>query len=358
MTRSHHPDEASQAAAARTPLQQKKRMLLLVAVPLLAGIVSLAVYLHGGRFVETENAYIKAQKVPVSSSVSATVKEVMVQENQAVTAGQVLFVLDPAPFRIAVEKAEAKLAQVRTDLAALKASYRAKQAEVSMARSNYDFSMKELQRQTNLAEKNFISASRLDDAKHTAEVSRQQIAMLDQDMRRIGAELGGNPDTPVERHPGYLAALAELEQAKLDLSNTEVRASMAGKVSKPPKVGQFVATGSTAMLLVADDVWIEANFTEADLTYVHPGQAVSISVDTYPDAKLQGSVESVAPATGSEFSVIPAQNATGNWVKIAQRVSVRIRLENAKALPDLRAGLSSWVEIDTGHKRRLLGMTL
>ena len=162
----------------------------------------------------------------------------------------------------------------------------------------------------------------------------------------------------VERNPVYLAALAELDQAKLDLSNTEVRASMSGTVSKPPRIGQFVTTGSTAMLLVANDVWIEANFTEADLTYVHPGQPVNIRIDTYPDTKWQGVVESLAPATGAEFSVIPAQNATGNWVKIAQRVSVRIQLEASAAMPVLRAGLSTWVEIDTGHRRRLLGITL
>lgn len=333
-------------------------MILLIVVPLLIGLISLAIYLHGGRFVETDNAYIKAQKVPVSSSVPGTVKEVLVQENQTVQAGQPLFRIDPAQFRIAVAKAEAKLAQVRTDLAGLKASYRAKLTEVALARTNHDFAVKDLHRQTDLAEKNFISASKLDDVKHNTDVTTQQITLLEQEVKRIGEALGGNPDTPVERHPSYLAAQAELEQAKLDMSNTEVRASMSGAVSKPPKVGQFVATGSTAMLLVADDVWIEANFTEDDLTYVHPGQTVSISVNTYPDTKLQGAVESVAPATGSEFSVIPAQNATGNWVKIAQRVSVRIRLENAKSLPDLRAGLSSWVEIDTGHKRRLLGITL
>jgi len=358
MTNRHSSHNANHANVADSAPRKRKRLILLVALPLAAGIVGLAMYLHGGRFVETDNAYIKAQKVPVSSSVAGTVKEVLVEENQDVQAGQPLFRLDAAQFQIAVEKAAAKLAQVRTDLAALKASYRAKQAEVTLARTNHDFAVKELQRQTDLAAQNFISASKLDDVKHTTEVTSQQVAMLEQDMRRIGEALGGNPDAPIERHPSYLAAQAELEQAKLDLSNTEVRASMAGTVSKPPKVGQFVATGTTAMLLVADDVWVEANFTEADLTYVHPGQPVNISVDTYPDAKLAGSVESVAPATGAEFSVIPAQNATGNWVKIAQRVSVRIKLENAKSMPDLRAGLSSWVEIDTGHRRRLLGITL
>jgi membrane fusion protein (multidrug efflux system) len=357
MNKSLQAHEASHAAGTRTPRQQRKRMLLLVVLPVLAGVISLVVYLQGGRYVETDNAYIKAQKVPLSAAVAGTVKEVLVQENQAVQAGQPLFRLDPAPFQIAAAKAAAKLAQVRSDLAALKAGYREKQAEVALARTNYDYAVREQRRQSDLAAKNFISASKLDDVKHNTEVNLQQIALLEQDMRRIAESLGGNPAIPAERHPAYLAALAELEQARLDLSNTEVRASMSGTVSKPPKVGQFVSTGSTAMLLVANEVWIEANFTEADLTYVHPGQAVNVSIDTYPDARLHGAVESVSPATGAEFSVIPAQNATGNWVKIAQRVPVRIRLEVDAAMPALRAGLSSWVEIDTGHRRRFLGIT-
>lgn len=346
-----------QAPQARQPLHKNKRVMLLVVVPLLAGIVSIVVYLLGGRYMETDNAYIKAQKVPVSASVSGAVKEVLVDENQAVKAGQILFHLDQAPFRIAVAKADAKLKQVRNDLAALQISHKEKQAEISLARSNYDYAVKDQHRQSDLASKNFISAAKLDDAKHNTDVNAQQIALLEQDMNRIGESLGGSPDTPVEHQSAYLAALAELDQARLDLANTEIRASMDGRVSKPPKVGQFIATGSTAMVLVADDVWIEANFTEDDLTYVHPGQAVKISIDTFPDSKLHGVVESLSPATGAEFSLIPAQNATGNWVKIAQRVPVRIRFDGAN-LPALRAGLSAWVEIDTGHRRRLFGIAL
>ncbi len=358
MSNRNHSLEMPHAMSKPAKLHQKKRVILLIVVPLLVGVISLVVYLLGGRYVETDNAYIKAQKVPVSAPLAGTVKEVLVHDNQAVQAGQALFRLDQAQFRIAEAKAEARLAQVRIDLAELKASYRAKQAEVALARTNNEYAIKDQHRQADLAAKNFISASKLDDVKHSTEVTSQQIAWLEQDMRRIAESLGGNPDMSVEHHPAYLAAQAELERAKLDLSDTEVRASMPGTVSNPPKVGQFVTAGSTAMLLVANDVWIEANFTEADLTYVHPGQVVNVSVDTYPDAKWQGAVESLSPATGAEFSVIPAQNATGNWVKIAQRVAVRIRLEANAATPSLRAGLSSWVEIDTGHKRRLLGISL
>ena len=349
--------QTHQAHTFKQSFAKNRRLILLVLVPALAGIISALVYLLGGRYVETDNAYIKAQKVPVSAQVSGAVKQVLVAENQTVQAGQVLFVLDQAPFRIAVSKAEAKLSQVRNDLAALKAGYREKQAEMTLARTNFEYALKDQQRQTDLASKNFISVSKLDDVRHNTEVNAQQTALLEQDMKRIAESLGGNPDTPLEQQSSYREAQAELDQARLDLSNAEVRASMSGRVSKPPKVGQFITLGSTAMVLVADEVWIEANFNEADLTYVHPGQPVKISIDTYPDSKLHGVVESLSPATGAEFSLIPAQNATGNWVKIAQRIPVRIRLD-ATALPDLRAGLSSWVEIDTGHKRRFLGIAL
>lgn len=352
-------DNETTIADVRPPKRRLKRLILLVVVPLIAALVVGVVYLKGGRYVETDNAYIKADKVPVSAAVSGTVTEVLVDENQSVNAGQPLFRLDPAPFQVAVAKAEAKLAQVRTDLAALKASYRERQAEIALARIKYAFSQKDQQRQADLVAKNFISASKFDDAKQSTDLAEQQISALDQDLKRIAETLGGSVDSPVERHPSYRVALAELEQARLDLARAEVRASLPGIVSKPPKPGQYVAAGSIALaLVVSGNLWVEANFTETDLTYAHPGQPVTIRVDTYPDAAWKGVVESLSPATGAEFSVIPAQNATGNWVKIAQRVPVRIKIETAPTMPQLRAGLSTTVEIDTGHRRRVLGFSL
>ncbi len=334
------------------------RMVLLIIVPLLALLTVLVVYLQGGRYVETENAYVKADKIPVSPEVSGMVKEVLVQENQQVAAGQVLFRLDPASFQVAVAKAEAKLAQVRTDLAALKASYREKQAEITLARTKYAFAMKEEKRQAGLAAKHFISTARLDEARQGSELAMQQIAANEQDLKRIAESLGGSVDAPAERHPGYLAALAELEQARLDLARVEVRAGTAGTVSKPPKPGQYLAAGDIALALVAsNNLWIEANFPETDLTHVAPGQSVAIRVDTYPDAEWSGIVDSLSPATGAEFSVIPAQNATGNWVKIAQRVPLRIRFDTQPGHPQLRAGLSASVKVDTGYRRRLFGLS-
>jgi membrane fusion protein (multidrug efflux system) len=282
-----------------------------------------------------------------------------VRENERVEAGQLLFQLDPAPFQVAVARAEAKLAQARTDLASLKQSYREKQAEITLARTRRTFALRDEQRQADLAARNFISASKLDDSRQAAEIAAQQIVALEQDLKRIAESLGGSVDAPIERHPTYMAAAAELAQAKLDLERVQVRASLPGTVSKPPKPGQYAAAGSIAMaLVVSGNLWVEANFTETDLTYVHPGQRVTVSVDTYPHVKWSGVVESLSPATGAEFSVIPPQNATGNWVKIAQRVPLRIALDAKPDMPQLRAGLSATVEIDTGHRRRLLGAFL
>ena len=348
----------SRAPEPRSP-RQRTRLILLVVVPLIAAAIALVFYLNGGRYVSTDNAYIKADKVPVSAEVSGAVRDVLVHENQAVSAGQVLFRLDPAPFRVAVAKAEAKLAQVRTDLSALQASYREKQAEIALARTRLAFANRDQQRQADLVAKNFISASRYDDAKQNTVLAAQQITALEQDLKRIAETLGGSIGSEITRHPSYLAAEAELDQAKLDLSHVEVHASLPGTVGKLPKPGQYVAAGTVVTALVAsNNVWVEANFPETDLTYVHPGQPVSIRVDTYPSLTWHGVVDSLSPATGSEFSVIPAQNATGNWVKITQRVPVRIRLESRSDAPQLRAGLSTEVEIDTGHRRRLLGLSL
>jgi len=336
-----------------------KRLVLLVLIPLLAGVIGTVTYLKGGRIVETENAYLKADKVPVNAEISGVVKEVFVADNQVVKAGDVLFRLDPAPVQIARAKAEAKLLQVRVDLAALKASYRTKQAEINLAKSKQEFAVKEQARQAELLSKNFVSASKFDEAKQNTELAAMQVVALQQDLQRIAESLNGNVNAPFERHPSFLSAQAEFDQNKLDLSRIEIRAAVAGTANKPPKLGQFVPAGSMVMALVVNgNLWIEANLTETDLTYVHVGQSVKIHIDTYPDVVWQGEVESLSGATGSEFALIPAQNASGNWIKVAQRVAVKIKINPNEQAPELRTGLSTKVEIDTGHRRSLLGMSL
>lgn len=344
-----------EVATATAP--RSKRLLLMGAVPLVALGLGLAAYLQGGRFVETDNAYAKADKVPISADVSGTITEVLTRENERVSAGQVLFRIDPASFRIAVARAEARLAQVRTDLAALKASYQEKSSELALARTRHAFAEKDLKRQANLAQRGYLSPALLDQSSQATQVAAQEIDAREHDLKRIAENLGGSPDAPVEQHPSYLSAQAELEQARLDLQRAEVRASLGGSISKVPQPGQYISAGNTAMTLVVDDnLWVEANFPEKDLTYVRPGQPVDVRFDIYPDSTWHGEVESLSPATGSEFSVLPAQNATGNWVKVAQRVPVRIHLQPDANLPPLRAGLSAVVEIDTGHHRTVASL--
>jgi membrane fusion protein (multidrug efflux system) len=336
-----------------------RRLVLLVVIPLLAGMIGFVVYLKGGRYVETEDAYLKADIVPVSSEVSGTVQKLLVSENQAVKVGQILFRLDPEPFLLEVAKAKAKLGQVRTNLEALQASYREKQAEIAMAHTNHAYAVREQRRVSELARKKFISTARLDEVRHNVKVSAQQRAALRQDLQRIALALGGDIDTPLDSHPDYLAAVAELDHARLDLKHSEVRAPLTGTVSKLPEPGQYLKAGNTAMVVVANHhLWVEANFSEMDLTYVRPGQRVKLRVDSYPGRQWRGVVDSMSPATGAEFAVIPAQNAVGNWVKIIQRVPVRIRFDTQDPLPPFQAGLSSWVEIDTGHHRNLFGISL
>ncbi|KTC82171.1 HlyD family secretion protein [Legionella cherrii] len=329
-----------------------KRFIFLIIIPTVFVLIGIIIYLLGGRYVATDNAYVKADMIPLSPQVSGVVQEVFVIENQNVTKDQLLYRIDPEPFKVALTKAESKLAQVRIDILAMKANYREKQAELELARTKYNFSLRNKKRQMDLAEKHFASLSSLDEANEGAELAAQQIVTSEHNLQSLAASLAGSIDEPVESHPSYLMAKAEYEQAKLDLLRTEIKAPVAGTISAPPKNGQFVSKGSISMTLVANEhPWIEANFTEKELTYVRPGQKVITTIDIYPGKKWKGTVQSLSPATGSEFSIIPAQNATGNWVKIAQRIAVRIQLQPDPNSPPLRSGLSSWVEIDTGHKR-------
>jgi membrane fusion protein (multidrug efflux system) len=348
--------EGAASPAAPRPRRRMWRRVLLAVVPLAVAVGAGLVYLQGGRWVSTDNAYVKADRIAVSTDVSGLVAQVLVAENAEVAAGALLFRLDPSPLRIAVERAQARLAQVRTDLSALQAAYRAQQAEIALARTRLAFALKEQERQADLVARQFVSAARFDDARLAAEIAARQIAAREAELARIGAELAGGPGAPIERHPSHQAAVADLRRAELDLARAEVRAPVAGVVGRLPKPGQYVAAGSSALALVsAGELWVEANFTETELTHVRVGQAARIRVDTFRDRELQGTVESVSPASGSEFSILPAQNATGNWVKIAQRVPVRIRFAPGSDLALLRSGLSAEVRVDTGHRRSLFG---
>jgi len=335
-----------------------RRRILLLVIPGIAAVLGLVVYLLGGRFATTENAYTKADVLSIRPRVAGMVVERLVAENERVKEGQLLLVLDKKPYEVALAKAEAKLGEVRTNLAVLKASYGEKQSELALAQANRDYALKEEARQANLAAQKLVAKASFDEVTHTRQIADQQLITLERDLDRIAESLGGNVNAPIEQHPSYLAAKTEVEQAQLNLGYTRITAPKDGIVTKPPEVGEFLSLGGVVMSLVStDNLWVEANFIETDLTHVRVGQKVRVKVDTYPDVIWEGEVQSISPATGAEFSVIPAQNATGNWVKIAQRVPVRISIKPNENAPALQAGLSTGIKIETGYRRSLLGLS-
>lgn len=350
---SQDPPTASSAPSSTRPWL---RRLLLIAIPLGVAIASGLVYLQGGRYASTDNAYVKADKIAISAEVSGRVVAVHARANQSVSAGAALFDLDPQALDVAVQEAQARLAQARTQVRVLQASYREKQAHIALIETQQRFADKEQRRLSDLVAKKFVSATQYDAAKQAAAIAAQEARTQRADLQRIAASLGGDVRSPVDEHPSVQAALASLAQAQLQRSHAQVRAPQAGTLAQVPVIGQYVSAGANSAALVASEaVWVEANFTETDLAHVAVGQSAEVQLDMAPDQPLRGVVESIAPATGSEFALIPAQNATGNWVKIAQRVPVRIRLTSAEATPALRAGLSATVRIDTGHQRSLWG---
>lgn len=329
------------------------RFVLLVIVPLILLVSAGIFYLVGGRFVDTENAYVHADMVSVVPEVSGTITDVAVRENQPVHAGDRLFTIDPKRYRIAVDQADSALADVRTQIETMKAQYEEQKQQLQIARSNLAFAKREYQRQVELSHSHAVSDSVLDSYRHKQELAEQSVQQAQKGLDRLKAGLAGDPDIAVTDHPMYRKAEAALESARQNLADTNVVARFDGIASKTPVAGQYAGPSRSAMSLVSvENVWIDANLKETQLTHVREGQAVDIHVDAYPDLDLKGHVGSIAGATGSEFSVLPAQNATGNWVKVVQRVPVRIELETLPENVRLRSGMSVTVEIDTGWHHR------
>jgi membrane fusion protein (multidrug efflux system) len=332
------------------------RGVLLIGVPVVALAVAAFMYATGGRYVGTDDAFTKADTVPISADVSARVIAIEVHDNEQVKAGQVLFRLDDEAFRLALAKAESKLSQTRNDILALQATYRQKQADMRAAQAALAFAQTDNARQAALAAQGYAAKAKLDDTHRALDMARQQTDSDKQAMDAIMAQLGGDPDKPVEQEAAYLQAVAERDQAALDLRHTVISAPSDGTVGQVPslQVGMYLNAGTQAFTLVhTNQVWVEANMKETDLTYVRPGQEATITIDTYPDRSWKAKVTSISPASGNELSVLPAQNATGNWVKVVQRIPVRLELEPIAGNPPLTTGMSAVVSIDTGHRRHL-----
>jgi membrane fusion protein (multidrug efflux system) len=350
----HEPAAAaSEPAPAKPDRSQLRRRLFILGPLVMLGIAAL-LYFNSGRYVETDNAYLKANKVAISPEVAGRIISVAAKENQQVAQGDELFRLDDEPYRIALERSEAQLRTVQSEIEGIKVSYRQKQEQLRMAQNNLAFSSRELARQTQLAKQRLTSQVKLDEAQHNVDTARDQMAVIAQELAQTLTQLTGDANLPVAKHPRYLDAAASRDTAKLNLQRVVVYAPFAGVTSKVPQLGQYVAAGAAVMSVVATtDTWIEANFMETDLTHVRTGQPVEVVIDTYSQRKWHGTVQSIAQATGAEFSVLPPQNATGNWVKVVQRIPVRIALAIEPDAPPLRAGMTATAIIDTGRHHTL-----
>jgi membrane fusion protein (multidrug efflux system) len=331
------------------------RLLLLVIVPLVAALLVMRWYAHTGREQETDNAYVKADIVAISAEVSGRVVEVAIRDNERVESGKLLFRIDPAPFENAVDKAQAQMGAVRSDVQTLRAEYRATLLEADEARMRISFLARQLERQEQLKERGMSRADVYDEAKHNLELARRQLDGARERTNRVLANLLGDPALPVERHPHYLEAQAAHVAASMELGRTVVRAPIAGVLSNMRlQVGEHVEKGSPIFSLISGaPVWVEANYKETQLTYMRVGQRAHVVADAYPDWEWPAQVAAIAPATGAEFAVLPPQNATGNWVKVVQRIPVKIEVEQPAGHPQLRAGMTVTVGVDTGRANGL-----
>jgi membrane fusion protein, multidrug efflux system len=334
------------------------RLFLLLAGPLFIVAVASYFYIVGGRYVSTDDSYVHADNTMISTDVPGRVVEVAVRENETVKAGQILFKLDDAPYRYALDRATANLAMTRLNIEALRATYAQKQAELKAAQDTLDFNNREYERQKQLAARGNASQQTLDQARHNRDTSLQAVDSARQALANVLASLGGDPKLETDKHPQVIAAAAQRDQAAYDLARTVVYAPTDGIIAQVDKLqkGQYVTAGTSLFSLIGLNIWVDANFKETDLTYMRPGQEVTVDVDTYPDHNFKGIVSGISPGTGSEFAILPPQNATGNWVKIVQRVPVRVLLTTGPDDPPLRSGMSATVEVDTKHRRALSAM--
>ncbi len=337
---------------------RRLRSLLLVLGPLVVVAAGGYLYLTGGRYVSTDDAYVRYDKVLISSDVAGRVTQQQVDENQPVRQGDLLFALDDEPYRIALARAEGVLAAARDEVRAMRAAYRQKEAMLRAGMVSADYLQREYERQKRLAAQNVSSASKVDEARRSADVAHEQMAAMQHDLAQVLANLGGDPDIPVDSHPRVLQATAARDQAALDLRHTRILAAADGIVANlDPRPGQYVTIGQAmGSLMESGSLYIEANLKETELTYVKPGEAAIVTADSYPGRVWHARVTSIGAGTGSEFSVLPPQNATGNWVKVVQRVPVRLHVAPDEDTTALRAGMSVDVEIDTGHRTALTGL--
>lgn len=346
----------SQVLPGKSSRSRLRLPLMLLGLVVVVGI-AVYFYLSGGRFEETDDAYVQAAQVAISADVAGRVTEIDVHDNQPVHMGDVLFRLDDAPFRIAVDAARAQLATAKLKVEMLKANYRQHQTDIVSAQDTLKFAQTEYQRALKLSKTGITSQVQMDEALHAYQTARAQLSGIKQQTAAVIANLAGNPDIALGRHPEVQQAQALLDRAKLNLSYTLVRAPADGVVTRVEElqVGSHINAAAPVFALVSTRVvWVVANFKEDQLAHMQPGETATIQIDSYPDKTFEGRVASLSPGTGSQFSVLPAENATGNWVKVVQRLPVRIKLDHPDPVKfPLKGGLSADVSVDTHYQRHL-----
>ncbi|MPZ38293.1 MAG: HlyD family efflux transporter periplasmic adaptor subunit [Rhizobiales bacterium] len=357
-------DNVEQVAEPTTPPGDSRRRLLrilLTAAGILVVVIgSLVIYLHGGRYASTDDAYVQAAKLVVATDVSGLVSTVDVREGQEVRAGDVLFRLDPRQFEIALNNAKAQLNETALTIESMKEDYKRMLSDIKAQQSQVSLDQATFDRFATLVRSDTASRAQYDQARFTLATDQNKMESLKQQAQVQLARLAGNPDIPVSEHPQYQQIQAQVDEAQRQLDHSVVRAPFSGIVTQVDAlqpgtylVSQTAAlTSAGAIGLVSNErVWVDAFMKETDLTYAKPGDPVAISVDTYPGRTWSGTVQSISPASASQFSVLPAQNASGNWVKVVQRIPVRISVQRKPGDPVLRSGMSVSVDIATGHRR-------
>jgi membrane fusion protein, multidrug efflux system len=344
------------AQRAKSPRSGRLRRILISLGPAILVLVGLYFYLSGGRYVSTDNAYVKTDKLSIVSDVPGFIAEIDVKDNEKIAKGQILLRLDDEPFRIALSGADAQLGIIRNEIEALQATYRQNLAQVEQARAELAYFEAQFHRQQALISKQATPQAALEQAQRDLQTARERVVVSQRQAESTLAQLGGKPDDKVENNPRYQQGKAQVDKATRDLHRTVLHAPMAGIVTNVANVqlGSYLAAAQPAFdLVVSDHVWVAANPKETDLTYVKEGDPAEITVDAYPGRVWPSVVASISPASGAEFSVLPAQNASGNWVKVVQRVPVRLQVNVPPDAPPLRSGMSVEVSIDTGHQRSL-----
>jgi len=341
---------------------KRLRLTLMIGGIAIVAFIALFFWLMSGRYVSTDNAYVRAAKLMVSTDITGIVSDVNVKEGQYVKTGDVLFRVDQRPFRIALDSANANLETTRLNIEAMKQDYQRIMSDIASQQSLVDLAEANYDRSAALIKTGSASKADYDQIRFTLEARRKQLQSLNDQAKVALTRLGGRPDIEPTRHPQYLQAKAQVDEMQRQLDHTIVRAPFNGIVTQVAALqpGAYLVSQTAALtntgavgLVSTDDLWVEANMKETDLTYVRPGNTVDIWVDTYPDRFWSGTVESIFPASGAEFSLIPAQNSSGNWVKVVQRITVKVKIDRKPEDPPLRAGMSSFVEIDTKHRRSL-----